>query len=470
MSIVTPLRFNRNGRPTEQASSSYIERIPLELLAEIFRKCDDNSDETMSSNTFTNLCLTCKIWRDTAFSTPELWSTFKVTITTKTCSPHSLHGLLHRLDRSNTRPLFLSIIFKEASEDHALVASLIAHVHRWRTLYLDVGENIIIPPSFPNDLQASFLRTLHIRAMLPSTRMTSLEFWLVSLISAAPNLYKVVIPYHDWISGSMASSFERLTHLCLTQFVDEERALTIIKQLPQIVECYFSVSSRFSFGTRIAAQTVVCAARSLHIIPHGNIDYFFKSLIMPNLDTFSIYYGRLGCPWHTVEPETFLSRATHQITSFTIRNLFMPSAKLIKCLRHLSPSLVNLNILSGSLTPGQYRHVENMDKLVLDSLTFDPSSVEETLCPYLEKIVLERCIKAEDGMFSRMVKSRLPTPLISPGPSFSSVVRMKFVGVVFRYHTHEEDKARLACMKDDGLDVDVKAGWPRSPPPIPDWT
>lgn len=99
-----------------------------------------------------------------------------------------------------------------------------------------------------------------------------------------------------------------------------------------------------------------------------------------------------------------------------------------------------------------------MDELILRSLTFDPFSEDEALCRHLERIRLEQCIDAEDGLFSTMVQSRWST-------------KLKFVGVVFAYLTHEKDKACLAHMMDSGLDVDIQSGETRSQAEalVPDW-
>jgi hypothetical protein len=250
--------------------------------------------------------------------------------------------------------------------------------------------------------------------------------------------------------------------------------LDLIVDMPLLKTCHFALGTEPPFY--ISRLTpVFYAPTSLRITlshPSAISPLFFSRLRAPALAEIDIRilpnsqltYGNLSIIFNN----------THaQITSFTLRNMFVEASDFLSCLRLLSPSLTRLEILAESLSSHHYNMAENFSDEIIAALVYDPDiPAEDILCPKLEALALERCVTESDQKLGRMIESRWrahhPKPNYHPNPKYPlPISEFRFFRVVFRYHSHDVDARILRMLQKEGLGGATEFGHARLSRQIP---
>ncbi|KAH6915718.1 hypothetical protein BKA70DRAFT_1395512 [Coprinopsis sp. MPI-PUGE-AT-0042] len=93
------------------AFKSPIRKLPSELIAEILKACFPNPLSRNDLFSFLALRSVCSMWRETAFSTPELWNRLEITLERDTFKPRwDVAGVILRwFDRAADLPLTFKV-------------------------------------------------------------------------------------------------------------------------------------------------------------------------------------------------------------------------------------------------------------------------------------------------------------------------------------------------------------------------
>jgi F-box-like len=100
------------GRRVDHTSS-----LPTELIAEIMNACFPDALDHEERLFFRNLRSVCRVWRSTAYLTPELWDRLSITVDDEFCWSWRQCGrdggmILRWLDRAGDRPLTFKLLCK----------------------------------------------------------------------------------------------------------------------------------------------------------------------------------------------------------------------------------------------------------------------------------------------------------------------------------------------------------------------
>jgi hypothetical protein len=136
------------------AESSSINRLPREILAEIFSLCvpkmASEEAQMLTSDAPLLLCLVCSTWRELALATPKIWTTVGIVI----CRRHrdsdvsaAAHIITTWLKRSGALPLTLRLdynpYYRNAKDPTRARLALIdvvigSHSSRWQDVNLSL--------------------------------------------------------------------------------------------------------------------------------------------------------------------------------------------------------------------------------------------------------------------------------------------------------------------------------------------
>lgn len=467
---------------TTAPNACNLEGIPPEIITQFFLSYHDTLEKGSIDRGLQNICLTCKDWCDIVYSAPELWCTLDITIQSRSVPESSLAKVEAWLHRSREHPL--KIYYAVDNPGPAInpwnrnlflqiFKLLVDQIHRWSDVTFSFPPTIL--ETFPSvmDISAPMLESLSIVSfpVLPiHTR------WILILLARSPKLHS----FHDKRSEIQAMPLRKLP---LSQLTDIDihypnpppYILDLIVDMPLLETCHFVLGTEPPFY--ISRLTpVFYAPTSLRITlshPSAISPLFFSRLQAPALQEIDIRilpnshltYGNLSIIFNN----------THaQITSFTLRNMFVEASNFLLCLRLLSPTLTRLEILAESLSSHHYNMAENFSEEIIAALMYDPDiPVEEILCPKLEALALERCVTESDQKLGRMIESRWrahhpksnyhPIPKYPPPP----ISEFRFFRVVFRYHSHDVDARILQMLRGEGLGGATEFGHARLSRRIP---
>ncbi|KAJ7679141.1 hypothetical protein DFH06DRAFT_1032794, partial [Mycena polygramma] len=255
-----------------------IQRLPTEILSEIFLYCSTKQDGCRPRLVAT----VCSWWRQVALSTSKLWC--NIHLRQEEIEEESLNALLKlQLERSGQGPLF--VLFWEDRDAPSILALLLSVSHRWESLDLD-----ILNPSQHAQLRAAssshfpILKRLTIR-VVPS-------FDLGNLSRPLPMLEELTL---SWLQCAVprALPWTRLTK-CTIFHCSSAEVSHVLRSAPAIADlalhnCYFRTSDSHAPDPEPDKRTT-SAIRSLKIA-HCSWTFnqaFLGRLALPQLHTLAI--------------------------------------------------------------------------------------------------------------------------------------------------------------------------------------
>ncbi|KAJ6480712.1 hypothetical protein C8R47DRAFT_1218566 [Mycena vitilis] len=230
-----------------KAVLSPIRRIPPEILGEIFSfivhatfHFNDINRVTLPVSRHAPWLLTrvCRHWAAVALETPALWS--MVFLYLASLGEHGAVPMTELcLQRSRSMPLNVKFFCEGRLESHAVLNAAMSASNRWQHAYI----SILFPLAFQLRSirgRLSALTTLNISIDLAAAGMAVDEndsIW--SMFADAPQLTSLVT--HSWDLDSFLRvpftlPWHQLTRLSTT-FTSNTEALSILRQLLEIVEC-----------------------------------------------------------------------------------------------------------------------------------------------------------------------------------------------------------------------------------------
>jgi hypothetical protein len=441
-------------RDAHAALLSPMQRMPPEILAEIFTNClpCDRHGKISTQSAPLLLMAVCRRWNAVALSLPKLWATISVTLYANSFSPK--RSLLEAwITRSRSCPLTLNLNHDEiktcctfSKTVEPVFTIFVQHLHRLRHFHLRLPlvDTNAIPSPFqnPHVRSCSILETVHMSA--PSLPAREME-WLCSFLFPAPELRHVYWRSHQYISGLPLS---QLTTLDL----DPGTVAPWVNFREVFGRACRVTSLRLrsvSIQTMLGTPILLPALRLLTLPCDTELGALFDSVILPSLKELIIHPERgrtYSFPfWPHARFKSLLARSSCSITSLTLYNTCITSEHLIEYLRTMQ-DLLKLEIINEAKLSSV------VGEEVLGLLTPDPARplLGDPIClaPKLQCVKLWKCISAADGLLADMVESRWR---MQPIDGVVPVTRLqRFTGTV-RKSIHPEDLRRIREFHMEGL-------------------
>jgi hypothetical protein len=272
-------------RKINRFHSAIVRQLPPDVTSTIFEFClPDFADHQLSPFTKEDsvplsLGAICSYWREIAWSTPSLWSSLVVRVSSKHDS-HIVTGIAQEwLARSGQLPLSICILAKPAYNQFSALADIInQYSSRWSNL------DLYMPQRYYQCLHASAPILKSIRFHCSGFDGRTLDFPLTCprLERAHLSSFQVDVTNIQW---------DNLTHLTLLS-MSIINTFLILRKTPRLVFCKIS-GSHSRYGDPIGASVLTLASlRSLQLITIFAKD-FLNNLIAPHLEEFSLpkYYN-----------------------------------------------------------------------------------------------------------------------------------------------------------------------------------
>lgn len=410
-----------------------IHRLPVELLAKIFRHYMQSVDYSQpspslrirpaSQTTPFHLGHVCYYWRSITLSMGDLWQSICI------CPPRIEHIPLIQLRLSHAGDHSLSIwLFQtdlpsdsELQATNDVLSLLVQRLHRWKAIEFRFSATVQQPLlDLPYGAAAS----------LEAARI---DMWNWDQASA-DNLWRALhssptICRPEWVNHYRDgppnhAPWAQLTHIRLDGWFSSDVVLSVLQHCQSVVKLALHLAESPIMSRQIS-PFILTHLRTMRITTETELDSLFQSLLLPSLVSLGIRY-----PHSTRLSLTFgdlICRSQCQLSELILE----PSGcdGFVDCLRIPAlQSLVELR-LCNLVTDQTIRLLSNLED-------------GEQLLPKLQAVKLPKC-GTSDGVFSDMVVSRLPT---------LRTIRVDFCG---DKHSYQRDLAMLDDMQKGGYDVEV---------------
>jgi len=397
--------------------------------------------------------LTCKRWKDLAFSTPELWSCIEI-INDHSIGILSYSKVSNWLGRSKNKPLSLVIRggclrMHQSWLAAALLRLLVVHSHWWCCISLCFSL-YFNPIKLPDNFLAPILESVTIEA----PRCRENHVFYERLLRGAPVLQKFAHKGCDWAYFSPSGlHLEPLRCFDLGRSLSASNALMILEKGVNLQTC----SLRIAGSDGPSAKPVTSSVGSLSLLVEG-VDgpkEFFRFLDAQSPINLSITFRERRYDDHDT-PCYILSETHSRLSTLTLTNVKIPEDKFLNCLTILS-KLTTFRILKPLDVLSKRKPIENqINNNIKNLLTFQSEGTPRPLCPLLETITLELCVGADDGLFFEMVRSRHCSPDVLHK---SGVALLKQLDAVLSLSSHSLDKEGLEKICGDRLLGSLKLLW-----------
>ncbi|KAH8111938.1 hypothetical protein DFH11DRAFT_558425 [Phellopilus nigrolimitatus] len=404
-----------------------IQRLPAELLAEIFTHCLPAEHERAEPKIFAaplNVAGVCSYWRQLALSLPHLWSCFDVLQYFPFTDEFTELALTDAwLDRSQNAPLSFSFgvgvdkkkrDFERELFDVSfffLCEQLLKHQCRWKRVSICYSDNMVT--NFMGDFklamtEMTLLEDLHLH--FPTDRVSP----TVDL-SHSPRLKSLCLSGKFSLSfGGVALENLKFIDLDINQFLPDgslsliDGLFVILQSAPRLEEFYATVPGDVASTDEtvdIHLESLQVLGLSFFLADHTAVRSLLDRLTLPSLVEFNLAIELM----HPIElhlPENvsfgiadFLGRSRAPLTHFALQAPAVRAGETLACLR-LCPRLKSL-----ALVDLFFSNFQMLD--IITRLTLHCDDASESLFPELE--ILEFTARQLPNMyreFSSMLVSR----------------------------------------------------------------
>jgi F-box-like len=373
-----------------------INRLPDELLIEIFRLCFVDVELFLPPTAVDVpllLCNVCRRWRDIAVTVPVLWSTIKLN------KKHSARFISTWLSRAGTLPIGVSFILEPPKfrprKSHRHFDILVPLSHRWQYLEL----RILPGASFRllRDLSSDVLPSLEVLNVIDEGNFRPEPSPFGNVFQSAPRLHSVDL----WgVRRSdplrMVLPWSQLIRFATDGYISVNGCHKLLDRLPNLRSGYFNIGLGPEMSQIPLKRLRLPDLENLDLRAALNIDDLLVSLTLSALRFLWIDCILIEVWTHT----NFMSFIEPYSLNLHTLQLFRPpmsEAGMIQCLLKM-PSLVVL-VLQDRVGFGFIG-----DRL-LTLLTYS-GSAEPPLCTRLETLHLASVFACQDGQIASMVESR----------------------------------------------------------------
>ncbi|KAK2462331.1 hypothetical protein APHAL10511_005637 [Amanita phalloides] len=399
-------------QPFEPTSYFPIDKLPREVLAEIFVMCLPNLGLPEIKGSSSKrvapllLCNVCSSWRTVARSIPRLWQRLFLVYsdtmprTREEDNPTALTDAW--LQRSGRLPLTLSLRVTGSLLDgnprdlhataQALLFTLADYASRWE--YVRLSWSFCPPILIPGLDDTPYLRSFNM--------ITSRPIMAPFPFSSCPKLTEISWPYAFDVSSSRDMPWHQLTCLRLEHIMPLSEMLLLLKACPKLVELRIEVDD--CTDEELPRKKVIKShsLQMLHLTVYAKCEFLLERLTLPALTDFSLDMED-GFAWkYGVHKELIrlFSRSKCKLDRLQLRDCNFDDALLLRCLQHPSCAfLTDLNIIN-------MQHYPTVTDIVLAALTEPITGESYALLPYLKRLSLEMCLDGSPGILGIMILSR----------------------------------------------------------------
>jgi F-box-like len=311
-----------------------LSKLPHELLADIFHKCQEIWLTTSSKHPFEVVaCCVSSHWRETALGTPLLWNNIDLHITSRNNGKHHAQRLMAYLTRSGTCLLDISLRIVAPQNISQFLCLLVPHASRWHRVSISLSHcstNDVYAPLY--DVAAPALIHLSLRVGNPTDDPHSprTEYPYISppiLTGGSPSLSFVRLA--GMVVGNMEPPFGTVTTLHIDAWprnlMDQSRFQAMFEALPCLVN--LSLTGLTIYLPRdplhVSSPTPIPTLRSLRIRGSSTPCHRFLSLMaVPHLESLSL---------HSVD--TFDSVPLPTLRSLTLDSCVLSESEIRNILR-----------------------------------------------------------------------------------------------------------------------------------------
>ena len=401
--LLERLRLKRYDlkRKINRFHSPVVRQLPPDVTSTIFEFClPDFTGPPLLAFTKENLSFPlslgaiCSYWRDIAWSTPSLWSSLVVRVTSKH-DPHIIAGVAQEwLARSGQLPLSIRILARNVQTVPALADITNRYSTRWSDL------DLCMPPDF----YQHFCAIDNHAPTLKSIRFHSSPDMSSNFKLTCPRLERASLAYFPMDKSDI--QLDNLTHLTLHSMSTIDSFL-ILRKTPRLVFCKVS-GTNIEYRRQNIGAPVLTSLRCLHLLI-GFAEDFLNNIIAPHLEVLSLpnYYN----PSMEVV-SSFLRRSACKLRSFSvIFSISPPYFEGFMSLLQSMPSLDSLLLRSitktlETTTPEDY-DPQNIFQLLAKVLSSQSSSQQEFL-PNLRILEYKGELYLRPGNYNDLYSS-LPT-------------------------------------------------------------
>ncbi|KAK7033457.1 F-box domain-containing protein [Favolaschia claudopus] len=395
---------------------SIIQRLPVEILSEIFLHCREDHEGCRPRLVAT----ICRGWRDVALSTSQLWSC--IDLDEEEIREDSLCSLLElQLERSGQVPL--SIVFCEPRNIVSTLQLLLAVTHRWHSVSL----------ACPRPNQVELLRdSTHSFPILKRMDIRYVEeLDLEKLFQPHPQLHELILRTQPGsISATFVEPWSKLSKCCLRGCLAVD-ALNILRLAPQLRELWVE----YCYWAGGACSRTTSTLRSLTISNCSNKfkQNFLRNLVVPELQ--ELVLDDFTDNNHIVP---FLTACCPPLHRLSLTNVVLTEAELIAILR-LVNTLAHLELSWPS---------DVHSSAFIEAMTIPSNTRRPRLLPDLRALSITGGLSCRNDVLLTMLQSRCPG---------LERVELYYAGRTFFFHTAFDQ------LRKDGMKIDVLLDGPIDP-------
>ncbi|KAJ7145037.1 hypothetical protein C8R46DRAFT_1045755 [Mycena filopes] len=428
-----------------------IRKVPVELLAEIFRyTC--LSAKAVNGSRFRRyfwrrnvlrpaevVSHVCAHWRRVAVTTPQLWTELLPSTLSRTPTDAYCTGLKEWLGRSAPLPIPVQLTYASGVDATAALGAFLAMADRWSDAHFALPSLSVL-----SEIPSDGLNQLH-KLTLQSSDTSSPG--LVAFL-LAPNLTTVTL--HTRHIARIQMPWSQLAHLTVGLTESAQECLDSLLQCHNLVTADFSMPA-WPGRPDVSALTLVTLGKleSLELRSSsqvGSITPLFACLALPSLRclTLSLAYE---LDWATPEFTRFQLRSPN-IETLSINHSDLEADELMVVLRH-SPALLKLTL--GDCPLG-------FDETTAIALSSSHQSHAQLL-PRLCSLSVDRCDHLEEDTLDVLIAARWWTDeQLATFPSPPRVSRWSYIFINRddgQANLSPELEAKLEEYQEQGLSVTI---------------
>ncbi|KAJ7832069.1 hypothetical protein B0H14DRAFT_1178711 [Mycena olivaceomarginata] len=394
------------------------ERLPLELLVEVFHLCDTSLNHIglkLPDGLFTArapwvLTHVCQRWRSVALSSPQLWRKITINLSTDedeedgyTAGLYELTALF--LKRSAQARIAVVLTGDDLPETWPILDLLMDECDRWDDLSIYAETTIIRGLAKIRGRLPRLARLELIRSEYEEEEPITLD-----MFSEAPCLHNVIFRYDP--SFNILIPWSQLTTFT-TSYVELVLILNALRELVNLET--LTLDRQGDEGNM--GQLPMASLPSLRklILTTGPDQESHPGLLLDHMSPPALEHLDLDCEDSAICPHvaSFISRSGCRLDSFILNYYDTLDAPLLAVLR-LMPDLARLDLCGTNATD-----------LFLTQLTRVPPALAPEIIPHLESFILRAHFNQE--LFLHLIQSRFAPAQDLNEPEL--VCKLRFVGL-----------------------------------------
>jgi len=423
-------------------------RIPSEILTEIFQiacRPIDNGHKQAVTPLFIGRI--CRLWRDSAWSTPSLWNTILLHVSRKR------HGaqvqlLEDWLLKARSAPLSIKLIAEDEHESIVCAFTAIIRVLVIRSDYWHIF-NSPIPPQCHHLFKNVNFPMLTSVSVHPSKSTISTFNTPPDIFLTAPKLLDVDLSGYNF--AAIVLPWEQIRSFRI-QLLTVTECLKVLRQSPNLGECHLEhVYSPDSFTSRTIMLHTQLKHLDVILIKAASMS-LFDSITLPSLSHLRIHYN--GPEKLLLSPiKSLVLRSACNLECLTVQKYQFEDADLISCLEAiLSLTYLRLEMLGfANADMGLTRHfVTSLDP---------PSNSSRYLLPNLKCFEYKGRVLCDCRTIVDVLARRWHLYDGGTSQNISGVSQLKLAEILstFRYHVTPDVQDELSKLSEEGMLVRIES-------------